>query len=85
MDYFVVVVCNLIEKNSSVSFTAIFSGTTYRVVMEGFDMSDVGNVLVLSDEVTDSVNIFYISSLDVRYFIGYRNCTCWGPFSQFRR
>ena len=35
------------------------------VVMKGFGMSDVGNVLVLSDEVADSVNIFYISPLDV--------------------
>ena len=28
------------------------------VVREGFEMSDIGNVLVLSDEVTDCVNIF---------------------------
>ena len=40
------------------------------VVIEGFEMSDVGNVLVLCDEVTDCVNIFYISPLDVGYFIG---------------
>ena len=39
------------------------------VVIEGYEMSDVGNVLVLCDEVTDCVNIFYISPLDVRYFI----------------
>ena len=40
------------------------------IVIEGFEMSDVGNVLVLCDEVTDCVNIFYISPLDVCYFIG---------------
>ena len=39
------------------------------VVIEGFDMSDIGNVLVLKDEVTDCINIFYISPLDVGYFI----------------
>jgi len=40
------------------------------VVMERFEMSDVGNLLVLSDDVTDGVNIFYISPLDVGYLIG---------------
>ena len=40
------------------------------VVIEGFKMSVVGYVLVLSDEVTDCVNIFYTSPLDVGYFIG---------------
>ena len=39
------------------------------VVLEGFEMS-AGDVGVLSDEVTDSVNIIYISLLDVGYFIG---------------
>jgi len=55
---------------SSVSFTAIFNGTTYVVVIEGFEMSDVGSVLLLSDEVTDGVNIFYIRTLDVGFFMG---------------
>ena len=41
-----------------------------RVVIEGFEVSDVSNVLVLCDEVTDCVNIFYISPLDVGYLIG---------------
>ena len=41
-----------------------------RVVVERFEMSDVGNVLVLGDEDTDCVNIFYISPSDVGYFIG---------------
>jgi len=36
-----------------------------RVVIEGFEISDVGNVLMMSDEVTDSENIFYISPLDI--------------------
>ena len=40
------------------------------IVIEGFEMSDVGNVLVLCDELTDCINIFYISPLDVNYFIG---------------
>ena len=40
------------------------------IVIERFEMSDFGNVLVMCDEVTDSVNIFYISPLDVGYFIG---------------
>ena len=34
------------------------------VVVEGFEMSDVDNVLVLCDKVTDCVNIFYI----INYF-----------------
>ena len=35
------------------------------IVIVGFEMSDVGYVLVLSDEVADGVNMFYISPLDV--------------------
>ena len=38
-------------------------------VIEGFEMSDVSYALVLSDEVTDCVNIFFISPLDVGCFI----------------
>ena len=56
------------------------------IVLEGFEMSDVCNVLVLCDEVADCVNIFYISPLDVGLFHrapSTRNCTGWGPFSRF--
>ena len=60
---------------SSVSFTAMFNGTTCGVVIEGFEMSDVGNVLVLSDEVTDVENIFYTSPLKVGYL-------SYGPLHQ---
>ena len=38
-------------------------------VIEGFEISDVDNVLVMSDDVTDGLNIVYISPLDVGYFI----------------
>ena len=58
------------------------------IVTEGFEMSDVGNVLVLCDEVTDCVNIFYTSPLDVGYFIGSPppgTVLVGGPFSCFRR
>ena len=40
------------------------------VVIEGFEVSDVSNVLVQCDEVTDCVNIFYISPLGGGCFIG---------------
>ena len=52
----------------SVSFT----------VAEGFEMSDVGNVLVLSVEVTDSVNSILHQSIG-RWVSSIRNYTCWEP------
>ena len=39
------------------------------VVIEAFEISDVGNIVVLSDEVTDSLYIICITSLDVVYFM----------------
>ena len=39
-------------------------------VVEGLKMNDFSYVLMLSDEVTDCVNVFYISPLDVGYFKG---------------
>ena len=49
-------------------FIRVFNCDVHRhdtrgVVIERFKMSDVCNVLVLCDEVTDCVNIFYISPL----------------------
>jgi len=52
------------------------------VVVEKLEMSDVGHVLVLSDEVSDCVNVFYISQFDVGYFKGLppQESICWGPW-----
>jgi len=66
------VMCNYLVDDI---FIRIFDCDVHRhdirgVVTEGFEMSDVSNVPVLCDEVTDYVNIFYISPLDVDYFIG---------------
>ena len=69
---------------SSVSFTAIFSSDGISwVVVERFEMSDVGYELVPSDEVTDCVNIFTSVKLTLVISKGplHQELYLLGPFS----